>query len=79
MRRTKRRSGSFQEGLKVAYISSAERLGIKKGMEKGIEKGMEKGMEKGILQIAKKMKEMGEDPAKIALITELPEEEISRL
>jgi len=32
----------------MTYVSSAERLGIKKGFEKGLEEGLEKGIEKGI-------------------------------
>jgi len=38
----------FEELKEMSYISSAERLGIKKGFEKGLEEGLEKGMEKGI-------------------------------
>ncbi len=82
---------AYEEELKVAYISSAERYGLKrglqegmeKGIEKGIEKGMEKGMEKGVEKnkrdTAKKMKEMGEPAEKIALYTGLSEEEIGAL
>jgi|GEM_PF-1820497 len=31
----------------MAYITSAERLGIKKGLQEGLEKGLEKGIRKG--------------------------------
>ena len=34
----------------MRYITSVERIGIKKGMERGMEKGMEKGIAKGRLQ-----------------------------
>ena len=33
----------FEEVKKMAYITTAERIGMKKGMEKGIKEGMEKG------------------------------------
>ena len=38
------------EERKMKYVTSFERIGIRKGMEKGLEKGMEKGMEKGLLE-----------------------------
>jgi hypothetical protein len=39
---------TYEEALRMRYITSTERSGIRKGMEKGMEKGIEKGMEKGI-------------------------------
>mgnify|MGYP001608861791 FL=1 len=32
----------------MTYVTTAERVGMKKGMGKGMEKGVEKGVEKGI-------------------------------
>jgi len=43
------------------------------------EEGMEEGMEKGREEIARKMKEMGEDVEKIHIFTGLPSETIKRL
>jgi len=41
---------TFEEGMKVAYITSAERIGIEKGMQEGMQKGIEKGVQKGKAQ-----------------------------
>jgi hypothetical protein len=38
----------YEETLKMPYVTSVERLGIKKGLQKGIEKGLQKGIEKGL-------------------------------
>ena len=34
----------------MRYISSAERIGMRRGMERGIERGMEKGLQQGLQQ-----------------------------
>jgi hypothetical protein len=39
---------TYEEESKMRYITTAERIGMKKGMEKGIEKGIEKGRQVGI-------------------------------
>ncbi|MGV8122288.1 MAG: hypothetical protein AB2L14_21210 [Candidatus Xenobiia bacterium LiM19] len=33
----------YEEGKEMAYITSAERLGIKKGLHEGLEKGKQEG------------------------------------
>ena len=37
----------LEETNKMAYVTSIERMGIKKGLEEGLEKGREEGLEKG--------------------------------
>lgn len=59
----------FEEGLKVAYINSAERLGIKKGMEKGIEKGRLEGKLETDIAHAKEMKALNVDREIIKKVT----------
>ena len=39
---------TFEEGMNVAYITSAERIGIEKGLQEGMEKGLQKGKQEGI-------------------------------
>jgi SOS response regulatory protein OraA/RecX len=41
---------AFEEGMKVAYITSAERIGIEKGKQEGLQEGIEKGVQKGKAQ-----------------------------
>jgi len=59
------------------------RKGMKKGMKEGIKEGMEKGMEEGMekrtLEIARKMKKMGDPIEKIQTITGLSTETIEQL
>ena len=38
----------YEEEKKMTYITTAERIGIKKGIEIGIQQGIEKGIQKGI-------------------------------
>ncbi|GEM_PF-38211 len=40
----------YEEEQNMPYITSAERIGIKKGMQQGIEQGMQQGMQQGIQQ-----------------------------
>jgi predicted transposase YdaD len=81
----------LEEVKKMPYISTAERLGMKKGreegikegmeigMEKGLERGMEKGMEKGIKKVALNLIEQDTDVTFIAKVTGLKLAEINRL
>ncbi len=39
---------NLEKEWKMPYITTAERIGIRKGMEKGIAKGMEKGLQMGL-------------------------------
>ena len=45
--------------------------GLMKGREEGLQKGLEEGREKGILEIARKMKEIGDSSEKIQAVTGL--------
>jgi predicted transposase/invertase (TIGR01784 family) len=47
--------------------------------ERGLEKGIQKGRAEGILEIARKMKEMGDPIEKIQTITGLQKETIEQL
>ena len=38
----------YEEGQKMVWISSIERLGMKRGLEQGLEQGLEKGLKKGL-------------------------------
>ena len=38
----------IEQEAHMRYVTSFERIGIRKGMEKGMARGMEKGIEKGI-------------------------------
>ena len=38
----------YEEEKKMPYITSIERIGIKKGLEQGLEQGLEKGLERGL-------------------------------
>jgi hypothetical protein len=43
----------YEEGRKMPYVSSIERMGIETGMKTGMKTGMERGMEKGALKKAR--------------------------
>jgi len=75
--------------LLIAEEEAHER-GLQKGLQEGIEEGIKKGIEKGLadgraeshaktLDIARKMKEMGDSIEKIQLITGLTTETIEQL
>jgi hypothetical protein len=38
----------FEEGMNVAYITTAERIGIEKGRQEGIQEGIKKGLQEGL-------------------------------
>jgi flagellar biosynthesis/type III secretory pathway protein FliH len=40
----------YEEVRKVAYITTAERIGMKKGFEQGLQQGMQQGLQQGIQQ-----------------------------
>ncbi|MGV8118943.1 MAG: hypothetical protein AB2L14_04175 [Candidatus Xenobiia bacterium LiM19] len=61
----------FEEGKQMAYISSAERLGIKKGIEKGIEKGK--------LETAANMLREGFELETVKKLTGLTDEQLSKI
>jgi hypothetical protein len=70
---------SLEESKQMPYISTAEKLGIKKGIELGIEQGMERGIKREKFIIAKRLLSEGVDPAFITKITELTLEEVEAL
>jgi flagellar biosynthesis/type III secretory pathway protein FliH len=49
----------YEEERRMPYVTSVERIGVKKGIEQGIEKGLEKGLEKVIKQGIKQGVELG--------------------
>lgn len=52
----------IEETSKMAYVSSIERIGIKKGMQQGIQQGMQQGKQEGM------QKGMHEKAAQVALV-----------
>ncbi len=68
----------LEEGLKKG-LEKGLKEGLEKGVKKGREKGIKEGRQQGIKEIAKKMKEKGEDTKYIQEITGLAEEEIKAL
>lgn len=75
-------SDALTKGMKEG-LQQGMQQGLQKGMEEGLQKGMEEGIQKGEhqkqMEIARKMKEKGIDPATIHEITGLSVEEISGL
>lgn len=69
----------YEEERKMAYVTTAERLGIKKGFSQGMEQGMEKGMENKALEIAANMKQEGIDVGIIVKTTGLSRETVEKL
>ena len=59
----------------LTQLSDAE----ERGLERGLKKGREAERQEVYLNLAKKMKTNGEDPAKITLYTGLSSEEIENL
>ena len=68
-----------EEGKNMAYVTSAERIGRKMGKLEGMLEGELKGKLEKAWEVAKKLKEIGDDPAKIAIVTGLSEDEIREL
>ena len=40
----------YEEVRKVAYITTAEKIGMKKGFEQGIQQGLQQGVQRGLLK-----------------------------
>ncbi|MDQ7822758.1 MAG: hypothetical protein RDV48_08205 [Candidatus Eremiobacteraeota bacterium] len=59
----------YEEGMHMAYISSAERIGIKKGIEKGLQKGK--------LETAVNMVNAGYDRETVKKLTGLTDEQLA--
>ncbi|HBA66191.1 MAG TPA: cytosolic protein, partial [Methylococcaceae bacterium] len=41
---------TIEEENKMRYVTSVERLAVKRGMERGIERGLEQGLKKGKIE-----------------------------
>jgi len=61
----------YEEAMKMPYITTAERIGMRKGIEKGIEKGK--------MEVAQELKKMGQDIETIMKATGLSKEVIEKL
>jgi len=57
----------------------AMKRGVRKGMKKGIKEGRAAGRAEGMLEIARKMKEMGDPIEKIQIVTGLDVETIEHM
>jgi predicted transposase/invertase (TIGR01784 family) len=68
----------LEKGLEKG-LSEGLKKGLSEGMEKGLSEGLEKGMEKEKLEIARKMKDMGDSVERIHMITGLSPEDLERL
>ena len=69
---------SFEEG-EMLGIEKGKKLGIEEGKKLGIERGIKKGEENKAKEMAKRMKQKGENIEKIAEYTALSKEEIEKL
>ena len=69
----------YEEGKEMTYITSAERLGIKKGIEEGIEQGIKKGRLEGKLETATNMLHEGFDRETVKKLTGLTDEQLSKI
>jgi predicted transposase/invertase (TIGR01784 family) len=68
----------WEEGMEKGMEKGIEK-GMAKGIEKGMEKGIEKGMEKNAIKIALAMHKDGFHIEKIAQLTDLSVEQITKL
>lgn len=41
----------LEEEAKMEYVTSVERIGIKKGMQQGIQQGMQQGIQQGTMKL----------------------------
>ena len=69
---------AIETGIKQGIQKGIEK-GIEQGIQQGIEQGIEQGMDKKSLEIAKKMKDKGEDYHTISEYTGLSAEQINLL
>jgi hypothetical protein len=82
---------AFEEERKMPYITSAERIGIKKGIEQGIllgidqgvrqglEKGLEQGLEKGLEQSIRRLLLKGIGPEETARLLDADKKTVLRI
>jgi len=69
----------FEEARRMAYVTNAERIGMRKGLEQGLEQGLERGRQRAQFGIAQKMLQEGMPIETIARITDLSIEQIQQL
>ncbi|MCY7273354.1 MAG: hypothetical protein LH702_06310, partial [Phormidesmis sp. CAN_BIN44] len=65
----------FEEAQRMAYVTNAERIGMRKGLERGLEQGRQSAQ----FGIAQKMLQEGMPIEMIARITDLSIEQIQQL
>ena len=68
-----------QKAIEDAGYDKGLSAGIEQGIKQGVEQGIKQGEENKKIELAKKMKQEGIDIETIQKITELSQEEISRL
>ena len=68
----------FEEETKMAYVSSVERIGIKKGLERGMQQGMQQGTLSLLCRLISKRFEVAEDIVR-AILEGLSREQIEEL
>lgn len=69
----------FEEAQQMAYVTNAERIGMRKGFEKGLEQGLEQGREQERHNVARKLLEAGVAIDIISSATQLSLEQIQQL
>lgn len=77
----------FEEVKHMPYITSLERLYMKRGMEKGMEEGLEKGMQKGMqkgkgegrAEIVQNLYQVIKDEKEVARLTKLTVKKVQEL
>ena len=74
---------ALEEEKAVAFITTAEKIGRKKGMQQGLEQGMQKGLDQGqhgkALEIAHRMFKVGISVEAIKTCTGLDDDDLSTL
>ena len=68
-----------QKAIEDAGYDKGLSAGIEQGIKQGVEQGIKQGEENKKIELAKKMKQEGIDIETIQKITELSQEEISKL
>ncbi|MCP1634380.1 hypothetical protein J2T32_002799, partial [Kerstersia gyiorum] len=62
---------SFEKERNMAYISSVERIGIRKGLEQGLHRGLEQGRHEGMAGLLREQLELRFGPLPDAGLTRL--------
>lgn len=61
----------YEEDKQMPYVTSVEKIGIKKGMQKGMQQGMQQGMQRNLEETIRKMSRKGMTADQIADILEI--------